>query len=476
MNKVNSFFVALIALGVGGIFMYLYLNWEQKIKPKEQSAIMYSQPEQKQPVVAVQPVDMRTAAVQAVKCVVHVKTEYVARATYRNPFLEFFYGQGADAPTRQVLGAGSGVIISADGYIVTNNHVIERSDKILVVLNDQRKFPATLVGRDPNTDLALLKIEVEDLDTIAFANSDEVALGEWVLAVGNPYNLTSTVTAGIVSAKARSISDSRARKMSLDAFIQTDAAVNSGNSGGALVNTAGKLIGINTAIQSATGSYVGYSFAIPSNVVAKVAKDLQEFGSVKRGYLGVQISPMTDALAKHYNMEKVEGVFVAEITEGGAAQEAGMHVEDIIIALNDRKVNSVEQLQEQLAKYRPDDILKVSVKRNGIVKHFDLKLRNSSVGQVAGTKILGAILEPVNNEVRKVLNAKVGVQVVQLGVGKLQEAGVREGFIILNINNRLIREVSDVKKALDSDVLQGKFLIEGIYPNGEKAYYRFLKE
>lgn len=467
MNKVNSFLIALIALGVGGIFMYLYLNWEKKIKPEEQSAITYVQPKEQQAVIAAQPVDMRTAAAQAVKCVVHVKTQYTERATYRNPFLEFFYGQGAGAPTRQVLGAGSGVIISVDGYIVTNNHVIEHSDKIMVVLNDQRKFPATLVGRDPNTDLALLKIEAENLETIAFANSDEVALGEWVLAVGNPYNLTSTVTAGIVSAKARSISDPRERKMSLDAFIQTDAAVNSGNSGGALVNTAGKLVGINTAIQSATGSYVGYSFAIPSNVVAKVAKDLQEFGSVKRGYLGVQISPMTDALAKRYNMEKVEGVFVAEVTDGGAAQEAGMQAEDIIIALNDRKVNTVEQLQEQLAKYRPNDELKVSVKRSGIVKHFDLKLRNNSVGQLEpGKNVLGATLQPING----------GVQIVRLGVGKLQQAGVREGFIILNINNTLIQNVSDVKKALEANVLQGKFLIEGVYPNGERAYYRFLND
>lgn len=482
MKKVNSFLIVLIVLGVGGIFMYLYLNWERKIKAKEEkteSGISYVQPQQQQQtVVAGQPVDMRTAANSSVKSVVHVKTQYTERATYRNPFLEFFYGQGAAAPSRQVMGAGSGVIISKDGYIVTNNHVIERSDKIMVVLNDQRKFPAKLIGRDKNTDLALLKIEAEDLDTIAFANSDDVSLGEWVLAVGNPYNLTSTVTAGIVSAKGRSISDPRKRKMSLDAFIQTDAAVNPGNSGGALVNTAGRLVGINTAIQSTTGSYVGYSFAIPSNVVAKVAEDLKEFGSVQRGYLGVQISSMTDALAKHLNMDKVEGVFIAEVTEGGAAEEAGIQAEDIIMAVNSRKVNTVEQLQEQLAKYRPKDDLKISIKRRGILKHFELKLRNSSGGQESMQEklILGAVLQSVNDEIRRALYIKGGVRVVRLGVGKLQEAGVREGFIILHINNTLIRKTSDVQEALEANVLQGKFFIEGIYPNGEKAYYRFLKD
>lgn len=377
MNKVNSFFIALIAVGIGGIFMYLFLNWNKNAQPEKQNAITYAQPPQEQKLLATQPVDMKAAAAMAVKTVVHVKTQYTERANYSNPFLEFFYGQGAETPTRRVLGTGSGVIISSDGYIVTNNHVIERSDKILVVLNDQRKFPAKLVGTDRNTDLALLKIEAENLDTISFANSDDLALGEWVLAVGNPYDLTSTVTAGIVSAKARAISDPRERKMSLDAFIQTDAVVNPGNSGGALVNTAGKLVGINTAIQSATGSYIGYSFAIPSNVVAKVSTDLREFGSVQRGYLGVQIASVTDDLAKHFHLEKVEGVFVVNVTEGGAAQEAGMQSEDVIVALNNRNVNTVQELQEQLAKYSPGDNLKVSVKRKGILKHFDLELRNT---------------------------------------------------------------------------------------------------
>ncbi len=320
---------------------------------------------------------MRQAAAESVKAVVHVKTQYTERANYSNPFLEFFYGYSAEAPRRRVLSNGSGVIISSDGYIVTNNHVIERSDRILVVLNDQREFPARLVGVDKNTDLALLKIEAENLPAIRFADSDEVALGEWVLAVGNPYNLTSTVTAGIVSAKGRAISDPRKRRMSLDTFIQTDAAVNPGNSGGALVNTSGELIGINTAIQSATGAYVGYSFAIPSNVVEKVAADLKEFGTVQRGYLGIQIIPVTGEVAKHLNMEKVEGVMVVSTIFGGAAEEAGIQAEDVIIALNNKKVRTVQQLQEQLAKYSPGDNLTVSVKRSGIMKHFELELRTS---------------------------------------------------------------------------------------------------
>ncbi|PVX50076.1 Do/DeqQ family serine protease [Balneicella halophila] len=472
--------IVLIALGAGGIFMYLYLNWENKLKTKSDTDITYSQPQtqgQASVAIAGQPVDLRTAASTAVKSVVHVKTQYTQRAQYRNPFLEFFYGQGAGAPTRQVMQSGSGVIISDDGYIVTNNHVIERSDKIVVVLNDQREFPAELVGRDPNTDLALLKIKGKDLPAIEFANSDKVALGEWVLAVGNPYNLTSTVTAGIVSAKGRSISDPRKRKMSLDAFIQTDAVVNPGNSGGALVNTAGQLVGINTAIQSTTGSYVGYSFAIPSNVAAKVANDLKEYGSVQRGYLGVQIAPMTTGLAKQFNSNKVEGVFVAEVTKGGAAEEAGVQAEDIIISINKIKVNSVEQLQEQLAKYSPSDDLTISAKRKGIVKHFDIELRNTiGEGSLQQEIILGAYLKPLNNEMQKVLRINSGVIVTQLGVGKLQQAGVREGFVILNINNTVIKTTADVQKALDDNVLNGKFLVEGIYPNGEKAYYRFLKD
>lgn len=377
MKYVNRFFIPIISLCLGAFAMHLYLEHREGLKAEQSNEIIYTQPQAQAPIVAAQPIDMRSAAALAVKAVVHVKTQYTEPATYRDFLFEFIYGQGAASPTRKVMESGSGVIISKDGYIVTNNHVIERSDAIVVVLNDQREFSAQLIGRDPNTDLAILKINADDLDTISFADSDKVALGEWVLAVGNPYNLTSTVTAGIVSAKGRSISDPRRRKLSLDAFIQTDAAVNPGNSGGALVNTAGELVGINTAIQSTTGSYVGYSFAIPSNVVAKVSKDLMEYGEVQRGYLGIQIASMTAELAKRFNSDKVEGVLIVEVVDGGAAQEAGMQSGDIITAINNINVNTVEQLQEQVAKYSPQDNLTISIKRKGIVKHFTLQLRNT---------------------------------------------------------------------------------------------------
>ncbi len=383
MNRITNFFIVLLAVGIGAILMFIILNWEKQLQPDTSpNTITYAQPPQNQPkeiqkqsVITGQTVDFRAAATSAVKSVVHVKTQYTERARYNNPFLEFFYGYD-NAPTREVQNAGSGVIISPDGYIVTNNHVIQRSDRIKVVLNDQREFPAQLIGKDKNTDLALLKIEATNLDTIRFANSDEVALGEWVLAVGNPYNLTSTVTAGIVSAKARSISNPRTRRMSLDAFIQTDAVVNPGNSGGALVNTKGNLVGINTAIQSTTGAYVGYSFAIPSNVVAKVAEDLKSYGMVRRGYLGVQIATVTDDVAKQLQLDSVGGVIILGVHANGAAAQAGLQAKDVIVSVNEIDTDTVEQLQEQLAKYSPDDEIKISVKRDGIMKHFTLKLRN----------------------------------------------------------------------------------------------------
>lgn len=474
----------MVVIGALGIFLYLSMNWEKKATVAKESLwgdtekVEKTQAEDYQ-YVAGQPVDMRYGASLAVKGVVHVKTRYMHKSQNNHPLFDFLFGSTMQsAPARVVMNAGSGVIISSDGYIVTNNHVISRSENIEVVLNDKRAFPATLVGKDPNTDLALLKIEANDLDTIAFANSDHIALGEWVMAVGNPYNLTSTVTAGIVSAKARSISNPGESRMNIDAFIQTDAAVNSGNSGGALVNTKGELVGINTAIQSKTGSYVGYSFAVPSNIVAKVTADLKQFGEVQRAYLGVEILTVTDEVAKEYNLQSTEGVFVANVNSGGAAEQGGLQANDVIVAINGKEINSVEQLQEQMGKFNPNDKIEISVKRANIVKHFQIELRNTIGGlsKRGELKVFGGTLVNINDRLKETLGLNGGVVVLEAGRGALYQARVKRGFIIQTINNAQIVNVDDIVKSMESNVLGGQFLIDGVYPDGTKVYYKIVEK
>jgi len=306
--------------------------------------------------------DFTAAAESSVNAVVHVKTT-AFRQMEVNPLYEFFFGITPESQSRPVMGFGSGVIISEDGYIVTNNHVIEGSDEVQVTMNDRREFKAELIGVDPTTDLALLKIDEKGLPKIKYGDSDNLQLGEWVLAVGNPYNLTSTVTAGIVSAKARNINILR-NSFSIESFIQTDAAVNPGNSGGALVNTLGQLVGINTAIASRTGNYTGYSFAIPVSIVQKVVGDLMEFGEVQRALLGVTITNVTSELAKEEKLDDTKGVYVSGLSENGAAMDAGIKPGDVITSINGIKVNTVSELQEQISKYRPKDKVDVLLKRN----------------------------------------------------------------------------------------------------------------
>jgi len=432
--------------------------------------------------------DLTQAAEKSVHAVVHITTKVKAQSFggSDNPLYDFFFGPRGNSPQPRGynqepeynMGAGSGVIISSEGYIVTNNHVIEDADNIEVVLNDSRKFTAKVIGRDPNTDIALVKIDAKELPYLTWGNSESLKLGEWVLAVGNPFNLTSTVTAGIVSAKSRSIGI-MSGQMPLESFIQTDAAVNPGNSGGALVNASGELIGINAAIASRTGSYSGYSFAIPSSIAHKVVDDLKQFGGVQRALLGVEMRPVDDDLAKEKNLGKIEGVYVVRITEDGAARQAGIKAGDVITAVNGNQVNAPQQLQEQIGKYRPGDKVAISVKRNGDLKRYDVVLRNTK-GDTSIVKesfsVLGAEFAPITEKDKERLKIDEGIQVINLSNGKLKEAGVKNGFIITDINKSSVSSVEDIKRVLSQSSNKKPILVEGVYPGGEWTYYVFKLE
>lgn len=427
--------------------------------------------------LAMENTDFTVAAAKSVDAVVHVTVQAMVQQA---PVYNFFWGY-QQRPPQEVRGAGSGVIITDDGYIVTNNHVIQQADNIKVHLNDNRQFDATVVGRDPSTDIALIKIDAHDLPTLAFGNSDEVQVGQWVLAVGNPLNLTSTVTAGIVSAKARNINilryDPEKDVFPIESFIQTDAAVNPGNSGGALVDTHGALVGINSAIASTTGSYTGYSFAIPSNLVAKVTHDLMEFGHVRRAYMGVTISDINQEMADQLGLGRLDGVFVKEVTSNGAAKKAGIQDGDVIVKVGAIPVSKVPELQGQLGRFSPGDRVAVTVVRQGreLVKELTLLDRTGEerMAQAAPRETLmpslGAELMPASAEELRSLRIDHGVKVARLAGGKLRSVGIREGFIITKVDQQPIRSVADLERALKNK--QGGVLIEGIYPNGKRAYY-----
>ncbi|TAH43717.1 MAG: Do family serine endopeptidase [Bacteroidetes bacterium] len=418
--------------------------------------------------------DFTKAAELTVHAVVHVKT-IQANQFNNNMFGNPFDFWGRPIPQKPQEGAGSGVIISENGYIVTNNHVVSQAESISVTLNDNRTFQAKVIGTDPSTDLALLKIEEKNLPFITYGNSDQVNVGEWVLAVGNPFNLTSTVTAGIVSAKARNIGI-LPDQYKIESFIQTDAAVNPGNSGGALVNTRGELIGINSAIASTTGSYTGYSFAIPVNLVRKVTEDLAEFGNVQRGFIGVSIRDLDSKLAAEKGINEVKGIYVAGLTPGGAAEKAGLKEGDVITQIGIFPVNSSPQLQEQIGRYRPGDKVDVTVLRNGAARTFPVVLRNKD-GETSLSKaepslnLLGGTFENIASTDKNKLGLEGGVKISKLGNGKLRSAGIKEGFIITSIDKKQIWNKEDLENALKTK--QGGVLIEGIYPNGVRAYYGF---
>ncbi len=422
-------------------------------------------------------VDFTVAAEISVNAVVHVKTVASSQQGYgENPLYEFFFGPRGFSQPQPVEGSGSGVIISSDGYIVTNNHVINGADEIEVLLNDRRSFKATLVGADPSTDIALLKIDASDLVALSFGDSDRIKVGEWVLAVGNPFNLNSTVTAGIVSAKSRNIGilATAGGNLGIESFIQTDAAVNPGNSGGALVNTRGELIGINTAIASRTGSFSGYSFAVPANIARKVTDDLKQYGEVQRGLLGVSIREVDKDIQQRLQLDKVDGVFVAGVADGGGAKEAGIEEEDVIISVNNEAISTVPQLQERISRYRPGDKVKIEVIRSGKTKQFTVTLRSiRGTTEIVKTsdkdKFLGAVFEEINNEDKKILRINYGLKIVKLNEGKLKQNGIQTGFIITKANRLPVTNMQDFERVV-ATANEGLFLT-GIYPNGRVAYY-----
>ena len=436
--------------------------------------------------------DLTYAAENAVKAVVNIeavqRVAMPSRGQYGyDPFLEFFgipqnYGRrGQSEPQYQERRAGgSGVIISEDGYIVTNNHVVDGATKLRVKLNDGRTYDAELIGKDSATDIALLKIDEQGLPTLPFGSSDALRLGEWVLAIGSPYNLQSTITAGIVSAKARALGalSNDPEEFSIESFIQTDAAVNPGNSGGALVNTRGELVGINTLIQSQTGSYIGYSFAVPEAIVKKVVVDLKQYGVVQRALLGIGFQVINqqfiDQKGEETGIKEIGGVYVASVEEGGAASEAGIRKGDILTHIDGVAINDEATLRERIARHSPNDQVKISAKRDGKVKLFEVTLRNKAGKTELLTKedidvseTLGGKFVDAGEKLCRELDIRGGVQVTGIKAdGLLARARVKEGFVITHINDRAVYALSDLKK------LTGKVRsIDGVYPNGRAASY-----
>ncbi len=475
MKRIYVFIFAILTATVGGLSaLHIYTHYIEKPK-----IVTVTQPQ------AVQYAnfsgdgqlpDLTYAAEQSVQGVVNIQTQFQQQGSMSsgNPLFDFFFGDRyyyEQPPMQQAT--GSGVIISPDGYIVTNNHVIEKAQVIKVTLHDNREFDAKLVGTDPSTDIALLKIDEKNLPNIPFGDSDALKLGQWVLAVGNPFNLNSTVTAGIVSAKARGIGIIGGQ-LPIESFIQTDAAVNPGNSGGALVNTKGELVGINTAIASRTGSFTGYSFAVPVSIVKKVVEDIKEYGEVQRAIMGISIQTVNAELAKELGMDKIEGVYIASVAPDGAADQAGIQEGDVVVAIEGINVNSTSELQEQVGRYRPGKEIKVLVKRKNKEKVFAVTLRNTQGGMGVvknNLNVLGAELEPADQATLEKLKIRNGLVVKELTSGKLKEAGLRKGFVITHVNKHSVNSVEEIKEIVKN--IRGGVLVEGKYPNGEDAYYVF---
>lgn len=434
-----------------------------------------------------QPVDLTQAAESVVHGVVHIKSTVKSRTqTYQEMPDIFDYMFGVRPRSRQYntqpqVGYGSGVILTNDGYIVTNNHVIDKADEIQVTLNDNRVFNATLIGTDPNTDLALIKIEGDEFPVVPMGNSDDLKLGEWVLAVGNPFNLTSSVTAGVVSAKSRKIGIYEGGE-SIESFIQTDAAINMGNSGGALVNVRGELVGINAALESPTGTYAGYGFAIPTTIVKKVVADLKEYGTVQRAMLGIMGGDVLQMRQDDRNKsidfgDAIDGVYVSEVVNGGGALAAGIEEGDIITAVNGKKVKTMNELQESIVQYRPGDKVTITLIRKKKEKKIDVELKNSrgntEILQDANMEVLGATFQDVPEQTRRQLNIGYGIQVSAVKDGLMKSAGIQRGYIILKINNQQIKSADEIERIYKEAAASPDqvLFISGLYPSGRRANY-----
>jgi Do/DeqQ family serine protease len=484
IKRYSSMFAVAFAGAVFAVFLYSKIdNRNQRMMVRETAPIHLTNQVLKDTPQALLP-DLTQAAEKSVRAVVHIEVKvHEQRGEAEDDQLyNFFFGPGRPGGAHPrgykeqpqfAMGSGSGVIISSDGYIVTNNHVVDGAVDVQVILDDNRKFTAKVIGRDPNTDIALVKIDAKDLPTLVWGSSDALKLGEWVLAVGNPFNLTSTVTAGIVSAKSRSIGI-MGGQMPMESFIQTDAAVNPGNSGGALVDSRGDLVGINTAIASQTGSYSGYSFAIPATIARKVVEDLKKYGEVQRALLGVMIQTVNDSIAKAQKLEKTEGAYVRSTSEDGAARKAGIKEGDIIVSINGNNVISGSQLQEQVGRYSPGNEITVGYIRNREYKEVKVTLRNTK-GDTSIVKesasLLGAEFGPVSDKDRERLQIDGGVQVINLTKGSLKEAGMKVGFIITDVNKIAVSNKEDIERAVMQSNGKKPVLIEGLNQNGEYAYY-----
>lgn len=422
--------------------------------------------------------DFTFAAEKTVHGVVHIQCETTVQSVFYDDFFSFLLPPQSRERSYQT--SGSGVIISEDGYVITNNHVVQDAETINVVLNDKRSFVARLVGNDPSSDLAVIKIEADGLEPLQFGNSDEVKIGEWVLAVGNPFNLTSTVTAGIVSAKARNI-NILGNKMSnapIESFIQTDAAVNPGNSGGALVNLKGELVGINTAIASSTGSYTGYSFAIPSNIVRKVTSDLIQYGMTQKANIGVHFAEMDSKLAEVKGIKSVRGIYIGYVIKDGAADKAGIKDGDIITSIDGKSVNSNAEFNEVLAQHSPGDVVKVAIERDGKPFYFDVTLFNS-MGNTditrndteAAEQILSGSFREVNDKEKQQYGISKGIVIEKVGKSPFARLGIKNGFIITSIDKKVNISIEDIRQL---EKKKGKLIVEGFYPNDSRTYYFVL--
>ena len=446
------------------------------------------------PAMPAQPVDLTFAAEKALPAVVHIR--YVQNSKVEtvevesDPFSDFFddffgspgRGNGGtqkrqvQTPKREAT--GSGVIISADGYIVTNNHVVEGADQLTVTLNDNREFSARIIGTDKSTDLALIKIDGKNLPTLPIGDSDKLKVGEWVLAVGNPFNLNSTVTAGIVSAKARTLGGNP-----IESFIQTDAAINQGNSGGALVNTQGELVGINAMLYSQTGSYSGYGFAIPTTIMNKVVADIKQYGSVQRAVMGIKGSDVRIYLdiekekGKEHDLGTNDGIYVDSVEDGGAGSAVGLKSGDVIVAADGRKLTKMAELQELLSGKKPGDKITITYLRNKKKTTATATLKNAQgntkVMKSADLDILGGNFKEITDDQKRQLNISSGLEVIRVNNGALKDAGVAKGFIIQKVNEQIIKSTEDLQKAVKeaSTSRDPVLYIQGIYPTGKKAYF-----